>query len=225
MIQMMTKSDSQLQEDVLKELTWDSRLDASNVRVTVDAGVVMLTGKVTSYVQKVAAAEAAHRVWGVLDVADDILVELPGTITVTDAEIAHAVRTALMLDATIPGAQIQSTVSDGWVTLEGQVDLWRQYQEAEHTVRNITGVVGISNKISVTPQMITTDLVRSAIEEAIERQAERTAERIRVAVCDGVVTLAGKVRSLREKQAVLAAIGHAPGVVTVDDQLVVDPLA
>jgi osmotically-inducible protein OsmY len=225
MVQMMTKSDSQLQEDVRNELTWDSRLDASNVQVTVTSGVVMLTGRVTSYVQKVAAAEAAHRVWGVLDVADDILVELPGTITVTDADIAHAVRSVLMLDATIPAERIQSTVSDGWVTLEGQVDLWHQYQEAERAVRNIVGVVGISNKISVTPQIITTEQVRAAIEDAIERQAERTAERIRVAVCDGVVTLAGKVRSLREKQAVLAAIGHAPGVITVDDQLIVDPLA
>jgi len=224
MIQTLSKNDSQIQQDVLKELKWDSRLDASNVQVAVDGGVVMLTGKVTSYVQKVAAAEAAHRVWGVLDVADDITVELPGTITVTDAEIAHAVRTALMLDATVPDEHIQSTVSDGWVTLEGQVDLWRQFQEAEHTVRNLLGVVGISNKISVSPQLITTEQVRIAIEEAIERQAARTAERIRVAVCDGVVTLAGKVRSLREKQAVLAAIGHAPGVTTVDDQLLVDPL-
>jgi osmotically-inducible protein OsmY len=225
MIQTMTKSDSQLQQDVLNALKWDSRLDASNVQVAVDDGVVTLTGKVTSYVQKMAAAEAAHRVCAVLDVADDITVKLSGTITVTDAEIAHAARTALMLDATIPDEQIQTTVSDGWVTLEGQVDLWCQIQEAERMVRHITGVIGISNKISVTPQIITAEQVRSAISEAIERQAVRTAAQIRVAVCDGVVTLAGAVRSLREKQAVLAAIGYGPGIVTVDDQLVVDPLA
>jgi osmotically-inducible protein OsmY len=225
MIQTMTKSDSQLQQHVLNALKWDSRLDGSNVQVMVEDGVVTLTGKVASYVQKVAAAEAAHRVWGVLDVADDITVELPGTITVTDAEIAHAARTALMLDATIPDERIQTTVSDGWVTLEGQVDLWRQFQDAERLVRHITGVIGISNKISVTPQIITAEQGRSAVAEAIERQAVRTAARIRVAVCDGVVTLAGEVRSLPEKQAVLAAIGHAPGVLTVDDQLLVDPLA
>jgi osmotically-inducible protein OsmY len=164
-------------------------------------------------------------VWGVRDVADDLKVLIPGTIVVSDAEIAHAVRTALQLDVMVPQDRIESTVMDGWVTLEGQVDLWRHFEDAERAVRHLAGVVGVSNKIKVTPSVISADQVHAAIEEAIERQAERTANHIRVAVRDGEVTMVGKVRSLREKQAVLEAVGHAPGVVVVDDQLIVDPMA
>lgn len=225
MLPAIAKDDMQLQKEVLNELVWDSRVDASEVCVVVEEGVVTLTGTVSSYIQKVAAGAAAHRVWGVRDVADDLKVVLPGTITVSDAEIAHAVRTALRLDVMVPQDRIESTVSDGWVTLEGQVDLWRHFEDAERAVRHLTGVVGVSNKIKVAPSPISTDQVHTAIEQAIERQAERTAHHIRVAVRNGEVTIAGKVRSLREKEAVLDAAGHAPGVVQVDDQLVVDPLA
>lgn len=53
-----------------------------------------LTGTVDSYGKKVAAREAAHRVRGVLDVANDITVNPGGGTTVFDTEIARAVREA-----------------------------------------------------------------------------------------------------------------------------------
>ena len=75
---IMTKSDSDLQQDVLRELSWDSRVEETEVGVEVDRGVVTLTGTVSSWAIRVAAQEAAHRVAGVLDVANDIKVKLPG---------------------------------------------------------------------------------------------------------------------------------------------------
>jgi len=224
MVQAVVKGDTKILQDVMNELKWDSRIDARDIVVTVEQGVVELTGTVPSYIQKVAAQEAAHRVWGVLDVANDISVQLPGTVRRTDAEIAHAVRIALEMDVLVPHEHIQSTVSDGWVTLEGAVDLWRQFEDAERVVRHLAGVLGIANKIKVTPSEATPDQVHTAIEEAIARQAERTAERIQVAVCDGMVTVVGKVRSWQEKHAVLSAVKHAPGVHSVTDNLLVDPL-
>lgn len=219
------RDDIKIRQDVLSEIAWDSRLDGDAIRVAVDGGVVTLVGTVRSYVEKVAAREAAHRVWGVRDVADDLRVVVPGTFQISDAQIAHLVRTALELDVLVPHERITTTVSDGWVTLQGHVDLWRQFEDAERAVRHLPGVVGITNRIEVTVPAITPDQVRSAIEEAIERQAERTAERIQVAVRDGVVILAGKVRTYREKQAVLEAVTHARGAGGVSDQLLVDPLA
>jgi osmotically-inducible protein OsmY len=92
------KTDSEIQQDVLRELKWDTRVEETDVGVEVDGGVVTLSGTVSSWGRRHAAAEAAHRVRGVLDVANDIVVKTPGTPGFTDTEVAQAVRHALAWD-------------------------------------------------------------------------------------------------------------------------------
>jgi osmotically-inducible protein OsmY len=173
----------------------------------------------------VAAQEAAHRVTGVLDVANDIKVKLPGDLVRTDTEIAQAVRRALEWDALVPHERIQSTVSNGWVTLQGTVDTWTQREDAERAVQNLVGVRGVSATMTVLfAKPVLPERVREAIEQALERRAEREAKRIRVEVTPtGTVTLAGAVRSWAEKRATLAAARFAPGVQSVEDHLKIDP--
>jgi osmotically-inducible protein OsmY len=166
---------------VLEELKWDSRVDETEVGVEVDKGVVTLTGTVTGWAKRSAAEEAARRVIGVLDVANDIKIKVPGALTRTDTEIAQAVR----------HEKITSTVSDGWVTVDGTVDNWSQRGDAERAIRNLTGVKGVVNRITVTPLKPMTEDIRKAIEQVLERRAEREAKRIHVDVRDGVATLTG----------------------------------
>jgi osmotically-inducible protein OsmY len=191
--------------------------------VEVDQGVVTLTGTVSSYAKRLAAQEAAHRVAGVLDVANDIQVKIPGMLGRTDTEIALAVRQALEWDAEIPDRSIESTVSDGMVTLEGSVDFWHQREDAEQAVHNLAGVRGVVNKLVVIPTFVSTQEVRAEIEAALERRADREARRIQVTVSNGKVTLAGKVRSWAEKRAVLGAARFTPGVQAVEDRLRIEP--
>jgi osmotically-inducible protein OsmY len=218
---MLRKSDEKLQTDVLRELRWDTRVGWSDIDVSVTDGVVTLTGAVTSYAKKMAAQEAAHRVTGVLDVANDIEVMIPSTRT--DTEIAQAVRSALEWDALVPDEQIESTVSDGWVTLEGEVTNIREREDAERVVRRLTGVRGVYNRIIVVTPKVDPDELRSNIEDALERRADREAERLRIEVRDGTVELWGRVHSWQEKRAVIGSISHAPGVREVSDHLRVDP--
>jgi osmotically-inducible protein OsmY len=217
------KSDSEIQKQVLQELKWDTRVEETEVGVQVDKGVVTLTGNVSGYAKKIAAQEAAHRVSGVLDVANDIQVKVPGGLVRTDTEVAQAVRRALEWDVMIPEKRIQSTVAQGWITLEGTVDLLREREDAERTVRNLMGVRGVNNKIVVKPPLPKPTQLRERIEEALERGAEREAKRIRVEVSDGTVTLSGSVRSWQEAEAVVGSVSHAPGVQTVKDDLTINP--
>jgi osmotically-inducible protein OsmY len=221
----MAKTDSQIQQEVLRELSWDPRVEETEVGVEVDGGVVTLTGTVSSWAKRVAAQEAAHRVVGVLDVANDIKVRLPGDFVRTDTEIAQAVRRALEWDALVPDKRIQSTVSNGWVTLEGNVDTWTEREDAERAVQNLVGVSGVTDKMTVlSSKPVETERVREAIEDALERRAEREAKRIKVEVtAAGTVTLSGQVRSWAEKRATLAAARFAPGVRSVEDRLEIYP--
>jgi osmotically-inducible protein OsmY len=223
MLSATVKSDRQVQQEVLRELRWDSRVDETEVGVEVDEGIVTLTGTVDSYAKKLAAREAAHRVVGVLDVADDVRVKSPGSRDRTDTEIARAVRTTLEWDAFVPDQKIRSTVTDGFVTLEGEVATLREKEDAEAAVHNLAGVKGVRNRLFVAAVKADPVKLRESIEEALERRAEREAERIRVRVEDGTVVLEGRVRTWPEKQAILGAVSHAPGVRDVKDKLTVNP--
>lgn len=217
------RSDTDLKRRILRELKWDSRIPWAGIAVEVSEGVVTLTGVASSYAQKIAAQQATHRVAGVLDVANDIDVNPVDGFMRTDTEIASAVRNALEWDALVPNELIQSTVSDGLVTLEGQVDYWRERTDAERAIRRLAGVVGVDNRITIRKQEIDAKQLREEIEFALERRADREAERLRIEVNDGTVDLWGRVHSWQEKRAVLGSFSHAPGVTQVRDHLRIDP--
>jgi osmotically-inducible protein OsmY len=221
--EIVRRTDAELQQDVLRELKWDARVEETDVGVEVDEGVVTLSGTVSSWGKRFAAEEAAHRVRGVMDVANDIVVKLPGTPGRTDTELAHAVRNALMWDVFVPAARVQSTVSDGVVTLEGELDSWIQRVDAEKAVRNLAGVRSVRNQIVVKPPQVSSTEVHNAIEQALNRQAEREVKRIRLEIRNGEVTLSGLVRSWAEKQAVAGAAWGTQGVSIVIDKLQIEP--
>lgn len=223
MTTLTIKTDKEIQQDVMRELDWDPLVDAIEVGVQVCDGLVTLTGKVGNYAKKLAAKRAAHRVAGVLDVVNNLTVELPLPHQKSDEDIARAVRNALEWDVVVPDSRIHSTVANGHVTLEGNVESWADKAAAECAIEHLAGVRGVFNRIEVTPRKhIDPETVRHAIEGALERQAEREANRIGVRVRDGVVTLTGTVRSWTEKSAVRNVAAYSPGVRKVEDLMTVD---
>lgn len=222
---MMKKTDSEIQQAVLQELKWDTRVEETDVGVEVDAGVVTLTGTVSSWAKRLAAQEAAHRVAGVLDVANDISVREPGAGARTDTDIARAVRDTLEWDVFVPETRIRSTVSGGWVALEGQVDYWSQRDAAERAIGKLNGVRGVTNKIEIVPPSVAPDKVRRSIADALERQADRRASAIDLDIRNGHVSLSGVVRSWQEREAVVGAARGTSGVRSVEDHLRIEPYA
>jgi osmotically-inducible protein OsmY len=220
---MTYKSDEEIRDDAMFQIDWDSRLRQSDIGVSVKNGVVTLTGMVDSYAKKLAAQKAAHRVPGVLDVANDIQVKVTGSLRRTDSEIARAIRLALEWDVLVPSNQIHSTVANGLVTLEGEVDYYSERADAERAIAHLPGVRGVTNKIQVCAAPLEPERVKSLIEDVLERRADREANRIRVSVDEGDVTLTGAVKSWDEKRAILGAVGHAPGVKMIHDRLFIDP--
>jgi len=217
-----TITDEQIQREVLEELKWDARIQPNEIGVTVKDGVVTLTGWVDSFVKKWAAERAAHRVRGVKAVANDIEVRLPYSSERTDPEIAEAATRALEWDANVPLDKVKVTVSKGWVTLRGEVDWEYQKRAAERAVRNLAGVRGVTNLITVAPreQPSAEDLKRR-IEQALIRSVETDAESITVKVEGSKVILEGTVRSWFEKQEAERVAWSAPGVTSVENRITV----
>lgn len=224
------KSDTELQREVQEALNHDPNLLPADIGVSVHEGVVTLSGHVESYPEKWAAERAAYRVKGVRAVAEEIEVTLPGSRERTDAEIGDKVARVLEWDTWIPETDIDVRVEHGWVTLDGSVRWEYQRDAAERAVRYLTGVNGISNRITVSPNTAgprglspNASEVKQRILAALRHSADVNARQITVETRDGDVILRGAVRSWLERQDAERAAWDSPGVSRVEDLIEIRP--
>jgi osmotically-inducible protein OsmY len=213
-------SDASLRQNVLDELEFYPSVSATQIGVVVDNGVVTLTGHVGSYAEKIAAERIVQRVKGVRGVAQEIAVRYPSERKNDDDEIAQRVAKIIDWSATIPAAKVKIKVERGWVALSGEVEWQFQRMAAETAVLKLSGVVGVTNLITVRPHVDASN-VKHRVEDALKRNAELEADGIRVAVTGGKVTLEGKVRAWHERGVAERAAWAAPGVIMVEDRLTV----
>lgn len=212
-------NDKELRQSVLDELEFEPSIDAANIGVAAEHGVVTLTGHVPDYAQKLAAERAAWRVKGVKGIAQEIEVRLPGHVRCNDDEIAQRALNILAWNSLVPANAVKVKVADGWITLTGNVDWHYQRDAAEREMRKLFGIAGVVNNVELKPSAKVGD-VRQKILDALKRHAEVEAERIQVEIRDsGTVRLEGQVDNWDERQAVERAVWSAPGVRAIDDRL------
>lgn len=107
------KTDLQLQQDVLAELNWEPSINAANIGVSVEEGIVTLTGNVASFAEKWDAESAVQRVSGVRALTVAMDVHLPGSCVRDDVDIARAVKNALLWSIAVPNKDLGIVVEGG----------------------------------------------------------------------------------------------------------------
>lgn len=213
--------DSELRQDILDELEFEPSIDANDIGVTVEDGIVTLTGHVPYYSQKMAVERLVSGLKGVRGIAEEIEVRYPGGASgMADDEVAARVVNRLKWSTLIPDGKVQVKVQKGWVTLSGKLDWNYQKVGAADAIHDIKGVVGISNEIELVPRVSSVD-VKKRIENALKRNALLESDGIKVDVTGNKVTIKGRVKAWSERKLVEQAVWATPGVTTVSDQLMI----
>lgn len=210
--------DLKLRQLIEEELEWEPSLDAADIGVAVDEGVVTLMGHVKTYSERMASENAVKRVKGVRALVQDLEVQFGGSDPTSDDQIAKRAADLVKWNATIPRDGIQIKVQDGVVTLSGMVDWKYQSEQVRRRIGELKGVKSVHNLIKVKTRVSPVD-VKKRIENALVRSAGIEAKGIRVAATDGRVTLEGKVDSWHDREVAENAAWAAPGVKEVDDRL------
>lgn len=212
---MMT--DTRIRDDVQDELDFEPSVEAASIAVAVKDGVVTLAGHVPSYAHKIAAEIATRRVKGVKAVALDLEVRLPGDAKRADDEIAERAVNILRWSSDASD-HIKTVVDSGWIKLTGEVDYYYQKQAAERAVRQLSGVVGVTNLLTIKAGVRPLD-VKEKIAKAFQRNAELESAGISVDVAGSKVTLSGRVKAWRERTIAEEAAWAIPGVTSVEDNI------
>ena len=214
------KTNSELYNDVMKKLDFEPAVDATNITVAVHVGIVTLGGTVGTYTEKRAAERAVRSLDGVKAVANELTVALLQIYQRSDADIAKAAVDSLAWTVFVPHEKIKVSVERGWITLTGEVNWQFEIKNAEKAVRNLMGVKGVTNKLTVKSRILAQDVKAKIISE-FERNAEIDAKNISVEIVGSKVILRGNVHSWREVQEAKHAAWSIPGVTEVENFLII----
>lgn len=214
--------DKIIRQHVLDELEFEPTIDAEHIGVSVENGIVTLTGHVNSYVQKIDAEKATQRVKGVKAISQQMDVRYNFERPIQDDQIALRAVDALAWSV-VPKDSVKVTVQKGWVVLSGTVEWQYQRSEAEAAVRKLAGVLGVTNHIAIKP-VAQPKNVKKIIMAALHRSAQVEGEGVDVSTEGGVVHLTGHVRTWQERSEVERAAWSAPGVTMVENKIEVDTL-
>jgi hyperosmotically inducible periplasmic protein len=217
----MKRSDENIKKDIVDELYWDTQIDASKVTVTVDDGVVTLSGEVPTYGDLSRARVAAWGIADVIDVIDDMTVRYvtPPALP-SDHEIESRANNMLIWDPAIDEAVVNVSVANGIVTVEGTVDAHWKRSFVEDKLTGIRGILAVVNKLAVVPtKRISDELVAKDVIAALDRDTRVNVDDIEVEVDDGIVTLSGSVPRWAARWAAGRDASQTAGVIDVRNEL------
>lgn len=217
-LEIYMSNDTQLKESVLAELKWEPSISAAHIGVTAKDGVVSLMGHVESYTEKMAAEKAAGRVKGVKAIAEEIEVRLPFSIKHGDDDIAKQATNRLAWNSSVPKDTVKVKVEKGWVTLTGTVDWYYQKTSAAKDIRWLSGIIGVSNNITVKPR-VNAGNISDDIDTALHRSWFWDPETVFVKADGGKVTLSGTVDNWHDRQVAGTTAWAAPGTTSVENDI------
>lgn len=215
------RKDHDLQKRVLEQLDFDPAIDSSHIGVTAHDGIVTISGHVPSYRHKVRAEAAVGLVKGVSGVVDELVVELPGQSETPDEIVARRAYDRLAHNADVPLDRIHLSVTDGIVTLRGDVDWDFQRAAAAYDLHQLRCVRGVRSEVTIRPPLEGI-VAAEGVHRALARCGFADNGKIDVQTIGSEVRLLGEATSWNERRLAEEAAWSLPGVSRVDNRITVN---
>jgi hyperosmotically inducible periplasmic protein len=220
------KHDAKMDQDIHKAL--DHKRFAG-VQASVQNGVVVLTGTVDNYADKIDADRKVHHVDHVKGVDNEIQVGRGGGASINDEALRDQLAKKLAYDRVGYGTtafnNINIGVQNGVVTLSGTVYGPTDKDSALSVVSHTPGVRDVVDNLEVAPVSPMDDQLRLRLARVIygdpqlQRYALDPAKPIRITVVNGNVELSGVVDSKMDKDVAGIRANSVPGVFKVVNNL------
>jgi osmotically-inducible protein OsmY len=211
----------ELKKKVMDRLTWDERIDESQIEVSIQDNIATLKGCVSTYPEKVLAEIETQMVPEIQSVVNDIEVKFPGTYEISsDKDVEEAMFCLLDANSEIDSNDVQVSINNGNVILEGTVNSYWKREKIRKMASQTAGVVSIANKITVVPDEEISDKdIVSLIKKSLQNSVHIDAHKVDLKVNNGVVTLSGTVSSMSEYDAVTNIVTFIKGVIDIKNNL------
>ena len=213
-------SDKNIQQQIEKAFEANQLLQGAKINVAVQNGEAILTGYADKFCKKEIARKTAKEVEGVTMIVEEILVVLDDADKMSDAEIEAEITKNFKKNFSTAHTEINITVRDGYVWLEGRLKWKYQKELAEECIGYVKGIKGIDNNIFI-PATLEAAIDEKDVFAAIYGDPSILSD-IKVEVTGHRIILKGSVESIDQKNLVTRLVRNVPGVKEIENFLVVD---
>jgi osmotically-inducible protein OsmY len=138
-------SDDEIAKRALNMLKWQAMIPSDAVKVTVQKGLVILSGEVIWQYQRKSAEDSIRKLSGVTGIVNNISIKP----TVAVADIKKKIEDALTRHAQIEAQAIRVNVRDGKVSLDGKVETWNERDAVENAAWSVAGVQSVEDRLTI----------------------------------------------------------------------------
>ena len=226
-----SEMDSRIESTARQSYVFKTYLQADDIKIESKDGAVTLTGSVTDYDNKSLAQETLAGLPGVKSVDNRLEIKGASPTANSDAWIRNKVKTTLLFHRSVSADTTTVDVKDGIVTLRGDALSGAQKDLTAEYARDIEGVKGVNNEMTVAKTANKTQTVGEKIDDAsITAQVKMTllyhrstsGLNTKVETNDGVVTMYGKAGSAAEKDLAGKFASDVNGVKGVKNRMTIE---
>ncbi|MGA1838987.1 MAG: BON domain-containing protein [bacterium] len=221
------RSDQDIKKDIISSIKRNVYLSELPISVDVKDGIVTLNGSVGNAYEKKIARDTAFWVGDVKKVQNNLDVkwqeeegarEKPSSPS--DDELKETIRLEFNEDSRLAPLKITIEALSGHVTIRGSVPSYYQKQIAEEDVRDVIGVSGVTNLLTVNAAERDDDAIRDDVEFEIKTDYTLYLLEINVSIKNRIVTLSGTVNNLYEKERAGIIASRVLGVKDVMNEII-----
>ena len=212
---------TEIREAIVADLDDTESLRVDRMDVSVHDGLVTLSGRVESLMDKRRASSVAKRTRDVQAVLNQLIVQASDR---SDEEIRDDVVMRLRANDSLDRPEIAVAVNQGEVAITGEVDSLAEKRLAEIAAAGVRGVTSLQNQLTVgLSRQRSDEELREEIAGLIVNSVYLDNVEIDVRVENHVASLSGTVGSAAQKEQ-LEQTAEIWGVIDVDvDQVSIDP--